>query len=86
MTGTTWADLFTALLVGEGALVGFLFVASVMIVVTAYEKMAGLLFCVVSFLLSVYCGLNIPANSDFFWTTILYGFLPLILIFIMLKD
>lgn len=86
MTGTTWTDLFTALLTGEGAFVGFVLIASIMIVVTAYEKMAGLLFCIVSVVLCVYCGANIAVNSDFMWTAILYGFLPLILIIIMLKD
>jgi len=77
---------FEELLTGDGAFIGFVLVASLMIVVTSFEKMAGLLFIMVSVFLSVYCAVNIPTNSDFFWSTIFYGFLPLILIFVMLKE
>ena len=78
--------IFQELLFGEGAFITFIFLSSIMVLVTAKEKFLGLIFLIVSFMLSLICFNGIASDSNLMWVAILYSVTDVILALVMLRD
>lgn len=83
---TAWSDFFNELIFGAGSWVGFIGLATLMILISLKAKIMGLVFCLVSTLISVYCFSNIAVNSDLMWVAIMYSLLAPIMLWIGVKD
>lgn len=78
--------IFQELITGEGAYIGFIILASVMVLVTLKVKVMGILFMAVTSFLSIYCFGLISADSDLIWIAILYAINNMVLLMSMYKG
>ena len=82
-------ELFTALFFNEqGAWIGFLIVASIMLLVTAKIKLSALPFSVVSVFIGVMMVAEgtLTTDSNLWWITVMYFAMPFFLILLMITD
>ena len=84
---TDISQAFYELFLGsQGGWLGFILVASIMLLVTAKVKYAGILFMVVSVMLGVMMSQELAVNSNLLWCMIMYFSMPFFLIMIMYKG
>lgn len=83
---TAWSDFFNELIFGSGSWVGFVLIISVMVLVCLKAKVLGLVFCLVSTLISIYCFGNIAVNDSMLWVAVLYSVMAPIFLWIGVKD
>ena len=77
---TTIDQIFESLLTGDGAFIGFIIIASIMVLVTIRARIMAIPFIVCSAMISVYCLNNIAVDSMYMWVMILYALNIFILI------
>lgn len=81
------AEAFNELFFGaQGGWVGFLLLSSVMLLVTAKVKYAGIMFSVVSVMIGVMMIPQLATDSNLMWCMIMYFLMPGFLFLIMYKD
>ena len=89
LVSTEIEDLFTELFFGaQGAWIGFILLASIMMVVTLKVKWSGILFSVASVFIAIMMvdAATLATDSNLWWIVIMYFILPFFLILLMLKD
>ena len=70
----------------QGGWLGFLLVASIMLLVTARIKYAGIMFSVVSVMIGIRMADELAVNSNLMWCTVMYFLMPAFLMLIMWKG
>ena len=70
----------------QGGWIGFLFVASIMLLVTAKVRYAGIMFSVASVMMGIMMAEEIAVNSNLMWCTVMYFLMPFFLILVMFKG
>ena len=70
----------------QGGWIGFLLVASIMLLVTAKVKHAGILFMVVSVMMGVMMNEELAVNNDLIWCMLMYFSMPIFLLLVMVKG
>ena len=89
LVSTEIEDLFTELFFGaQGGWVGFVLMASIMMVVTVKVKWSGILFSVASVFMGIMMAENalMTLDNNLWWVTIMYFVMPFFLLLLMLKD
>ena len=77
-------QLFYELFFGShGGWIGFILIASVMVLVTSKEKYAGLLFMPVSVMIGIMMTNELAVNNDLWWCCLMYFFMPGFLFLLM---
>lgn len=80
-------ELFYELFVGaQGGWLGFLIVASIMLLVTVKIKYAGIMFSVTSVMIGIMMSQELASNNNLMWCMIMYFSMPFFLIMIMYKS
>lgn len=70
----------------QGGWIGFILVASIMLLVTAKVKPAGILFMVVSVMMGVMMAGELAVNNDLMWCMLMYFVMPAFLFLVMYKG
>lgn len=77
-------DAFYELFFGvQGGWIGFLIVASIMLLVTAKVRYAGILFMVVSVMMGIMMLGELAVNNDLMWCCLMYFAMPAFLFLVM---
>lgn len=64
-------EWFSELFFGTGAWLGLLIVISIIFIVTAKEKLSGIVFLPITVLMAINYFNNVPSNSDFMWSGVI---------------
>lgn len=70
----------------QGGWIGFLLVASIMLLVTVKVKYAGIMFSVASVMMGIMMAEELAVNSNLMWCTVMYFIMPFFLILVMFKG
>lgn len=70
----------------QGGWIGFLLVASIMLLVTAKVRYAGIMFSVASVFMGIMMSEELAVNSNLMWCTVMYFAMPFFLILVMFKG
>ena len=70
----------------QGGWLGFLLVASIMLLVTAKVKYAGILFMVVSVMMGIMMAGELAVDSNLMWCMLMYFAMPAFLFLVMMKG
>ena len=70
----------------QGGWIGFILVASIMLLVTAKVKYAGIMFSVVSVMMGVMMSGELAVNNDLMWCMLMYFIMPAFLFLVMYKG
>ena len=84
-------EAFSELFFGvQGGWIGFLLVASIMLLVTVKVKYAGIMFSVVSVMMGImmaeHFAEQVVFDSNLWWCTVMYFLMPFFLILVMYKG
>lgn len=80
------SEFFTELLYGSGALLGALIVICIVVVVSAYEKKAGVPLFFLTLFFTISYLQNIAVDSNFMWLSLLMFFVSLFLLYRVFKK
>ena len=64
-------EFFTELMFGEGKWIGLILILSIIILVSAKNKYASILFLPIMIFLGIEYANNVSASSDFYWSVII---------------
>lgn len=79
--------LFNELFFGAvGGWLGFILVASIMLLIAVKVKYSGFLFVIVSIFLGFLVFQNVGANQNLLWCGIMYFLLPIFLVMLTIKK
>jgi len=70
----------------QGGWIGFLLVASIMLLVTVKVRYAGIMFSVASVMMGIMMAEELAVNSNLMWCTVMYFLMPFFLILVMFKG
>ena len=85
--GTEIEEAFFELFFGvQGGWIGFLIVASIMLLVTAKVKYAGIMFMVVSVFMGIMMAEELAVNNNLMWCMLMYFSMPIFLLLVMVKG
>jgi len=85
--GTEIEEAFYELFFGvQGGWIGFLIVASIMLLVTAKVKYSGILFMVVSIMMGIMMAEELVVNNNLMWCMLMYFAMPAFLLLVMAKG
>lgn len=70
----------------QGGWLGFLLVASIMLLVTAKVKYAGIMFMVVSVMMGIMMAGELAVDSNLTWCMLMYFIMPAFLFLVMAKG
>lgn len=70
----------------QGGWIGFLLVASIMLLVTAKVRYAGIMFSVASVMMGIMMAEELAVNNNLLWCTVMYFAMPFFLFLIMFKG
>ena len=80
-------EIFHELFFGvQGGWIGFLLVASIMLLVTAKVKYSGIMFMIVSVMMGVMMVGELAVNNNLMWCCLMYFSMPAFLFLVMAKG